>query len=145
MKNAETIRRRIDEAKKISETDPSKAIALLAEVSYDIGIDACDERSELKREVEKLRRFIIGNGDPTNSIMARLKGLENSVDELSCSIGEDIKEIKFALLGDIKGDKKGLYDKVSDNTRINQNLNRIVWAVILIVVGELVARLLGLF
>lgn len=143
MKNAEAIRRRIDEVKKISGDDPTKALSMLAEISYDIGIEACDERHELKREVDRLRKFIIGNGDPANSIMARLKRVEESINQLSCSMGEDIKEIKLALLGDLSIHKEGLIDKVSDNTRINKNLNRVVWAIVMIVIGELVARLIG--
>jgi hypothetical protein len=98
----------------------------------------------LKREVDQLRKFIIGNGDPANSIMARLKELEEGIKSLSCGMGEDIKIIKKALLGDIDSETKGLKQRVADNTRINSNLNRIVWAVVLIVVGEMVARLLGL-
>lgn len=144
MKNAEAIRRRIDEVKEMTDDDQAKALSMLAEISYDIGIDACDERAALKREVDKLRQFIIGNGDPANSIMSRLRGVEESINELMCDLGKDVKDIKEALLGDMKGDKKGIKDRVADNTRITQNLNRIVWAVVLIVVGELVARLIGL-
>lgn len=144
MKNSEAIRRRIDKAKQVAEENPAEAILMLAEISYDIGIDACDERATLKAEVDQLRKFIIGNGDPANSIMARLKELEKGINNLTCGMGEDIKKIKVALLGDIDTDAQGLKEKVADNTRINKNLNRIVWAVVIIVVSELVARLLGL-
>lgn len=144
MKNAEAIRRRIDEVKEMSGVDSKQALSLLADISYDIGIDACDERAELKREVDQLRKFIIGNGDPANSIMARLKSLEEGMNKITCDIGKDVREIKEALLGNIADEKPGLKGQVKDNTRITQNLNRVVWAVVLIVIGELLARLFGL-
>jgi hypothetical protein len=133
MKNATVIRRRLEEIKEM--TDVHQAISALADIQYDIGVSACGERQKLQKEVENLRRLIIGNGDPSQSIVMRLLKVESDVGEVKAKVDE----IHTEILGDLEKDKKGLVSRVRDCERVNANLIKVVW----IVVGVAVTETLG--
>jgi hypothetical protein len=138
MKNAETIRKRLDEIKEMD--DWHKALSSLADIQYEIGMDACSERHELQKEIENLRRVIIGNGDPSNSLVARLSDVEKCMGE----IGNDIKEIKTALVGDMDNDSPGIKGRVRDCEKFADMGKKIIWAVVLTTLAQVVATILGL-
>lgn len=138
MKNNAAIKRQLEEIKKMD--DWHAALTALADIQYDIGMDACSERKDLRDEIEVLRKVIIGNGDPTNSIVTRITDVEKCMG----TIGEDIKEIKDALLGDLKTGKKGLMDRVSDNEKVNANMVKVVWIIVGVAITQVIATLLGL-
>lgn len=137
MKNADSIKRRLEEVKKMA--DRQAALSALADIQYDIGISACEERAQLRKQVEELRAFLIGNGDPSNSVLARLSGVETQM----CKIGNNIDDIKSLLQGDMKG-SSGLLDRVRQNENSHKSINRVMWIIITVVIGELIATVLGL-
>lgn len=137
MKNAESIRKRLDEVKQMKSY--TEALTALADIQYDIGMDACKERSELREDVKRLRAIIMGNGDPEHSLMNRLTQVEACVDGSK----DDLTIIKDALIGKLDG-KKGLLDRMENTEKINANMIKLMWVVVSVVVAEIVALILGL-
>ena len=138
MKNADSIKRRLEEIKNME--DQKAALSALADIQYDIGISACEERTQLRKQVEELRAVLVGNGDPANSVLARLGGVEFEMSE----IGKGIKEIKELLQGGLKSGDSGLIDRVRQNEKCSKNINRVLWLILTIVVGVLVETVLRL-
>ena len=64
MKSKVHVQRRIADIKKI--TDPLQALSELADLTYEIGEEACVEREEIRMLTEKNRLTLMGNGDPAN-------------------------------------------------------------------------------
>ena len=141
MRNAESIRKRLDDAKALKSY--TEALSAFADIQYDIGIDACKERNELRQQIKELRERLFGNGDPDKSIVARLKIVENSVSLFTIETKLDIEMIKPALIGDVDG-KKGLLDRMETAEKLNANLIKVMWTAIGVIVAEVVAKLLGL-
>lgn len=137
MKNAESIRKRLDEVKQMKSY--TEALTALADIQYDIGMDACHERTELREDVKRLRVIIMGNGDPEHSLMNRLTQVESCVDGSK----DDLTIIKDALIGKLDG-KKGLLDRMENTEKINANMIKLMWVVVSVVVAEIVALILGL-
>jgi len=138
MKNAEIIRKRLDEIKKMD--DYHQALSALADIQYEIGIDACGERHELQREIENLRKVIIGNGDPSHSIVARLSDVEKCMGD----IGKNVEDILTALTGNIKEGDGGLIGKVKTCTQFSENAKKIMWVIIGAALTQIIATIIGL-
>ena len=137
MRNAEEIRKRLDEVKKMKSY--TEAINMLADTEYQIGLDACHERHELKDELTKLHVLILGNGDPENSIINRLGKLEDCMDEV-CGKLDDISE---ALLGTMHGEK-GLLYRINDVEEMKSDFKKAKWIAISIVIGQIIIALINL-
>jgi hypothetical protein len=139
MRNADAIRRRLNEVKQIK--DPQVALNTLADIQFEIGISACEERAKLQNEIDNLRRIITGNGSPEHSLMARMNGMEKCVSDLA----SDMKIVKDALLGNLdSGDiSGGILGKIKDAEKMDKNITRAMWIIIAAVLAQLVATLLG--
>ena len=141
MRNAEAIKRRLEAAKHIG--DQKEALNTLADITFDIGISACEERAKLQNEIDNLRRIISGNGDIEHSLISRVSEMERCVS----TMGEDITKIKNALLGDIGDDDKytgGIMGKINDLKDFKSGVTKIMWAIILAAVSQIVVAILGL-
>jgi hypothetical protein len=140
MRNAESIRRRLDEVKNMK--DQQEALCSLADIQFEIGMSACEERSKLQKEIDNLRRIISGNGDPDHSLMSRMSGMEKCVGEM----GDDIKTVKNALLGSLEdGDVTGgILGRIKDAEKVNANITRIMWIILGAAVAQIVATILGI-
>jgi len=138
MKNGDSIKRRLEEVKEMD--DYKNALSALADIQYDIGMSACAERSELRKELESLRRVISGNGHPTDSVLARLSGVEKSIKLM----GDDVTDIKKALLGDLDEQTKGIKERIRDCEKANANIQKFFWIVASLVAAQVVATLWGL-
>jgi hypothetical protein len=139
MRNAEQIRKRLDEVKSMKSY--TEALSTLADIQYDIGMDACHERHILQTEVTKLRALIVGNGDPENSVVSRLRNMEDCVE----TFGDKIDKISDALLGTMDGEK-GLFYRIGDIEDMKDEINKGKWIIIAVVLGEVaiaIIRLLG--
>lgn len=137
MRNAEQIRKRLDDIKQMKSY--TEALTALADVQYEIGIEACHERAELKKEVDRLRAIILGNGDPEHSLMNRMSLLEAHFEDIK----NDVIIIKDAIIGDLKG-KKGLLDRMEESEKINANLVKLMWIIVGVVVSAIVTMIIGL-
>lgn len=141
MKNSESIRKRLDAIKGID--DPHEALSALADISFEIGMSACAERKQLQEEVRELRRKIVGNGNPANSIVSRLGSVEKSME----NIDEKVSRIDKALLGDLENpasQEMSVLARLLNCEKINGNMVRLMWIIIGVVVVEIIATLLGL-
>jgi hypothetical protein len=118
MKNAEQIRKRLDEV--IAKGSYTESIKALCNVTYDIGLDACEERSKMQEDIKLLRRFILGNGDIDDSILARLTGLERCMSDYT----GDMKQIKDKLLGSLDKEDDGIIAKIDKTDTSLKNLEK---------------------
>lgn len=140
MKNAEAIRRRLDEVKKM--TSYTEALKALADIQYDIGVEACNERKLLREEVEKLRSIILGNGNQDKSLLHRIGVLERCVNENSESTNKSLEKIENALLG--SDQQEGIYEKIRSIEKMKANIDRVMWVIISAVIGQLILILIGI-
>jgi hypothetical protein len=138
MRNKASIRKRLNEVRGM--TDTNKALSVLADIQYEIGLDACAERTELRKEVNRLRVVVMGNGDPSHSIITRLSAVEVCMGELS----KDMKEIKAALLGDVKG-KGGILQRLKDVEDVVFDMVKFKWIIIGLIAAQVVSVIVGLF
>jgi len=141
MRNAESIKKRLENVKLMKSY--TEALCALADIQYEIGVDACAERSELREQIRVLKNKLFGNGDPDKSIVARLKYLEDSIEKFTRETKTDIEIIKSGLIGDLDG-KKGLLDRMETAEKLNANLIKVMWIAISVIVAELAANLLGI-
>jgi len=137
MKNAEEIRKRLDEVKKMKSY--TEAINMLADIQYQIGLDACHERHVLQDELTKLHILILGNGDPEKSVINRLGKVEECMDKV-CGKLDDISE---ALLGTMHGEK-GLLYRINDVEEMKSDFKKAKWIAISIAIGQIVIALINL-
>ena len=151
MRNAEQIRKRLDEVKKMKSY--TEALNALADIQYEIGMDACHERKELRAEVERLRIIILGNGKPEGSLLNRVSDIEGCVSEFTGVSGGDIKEIKEALLGtfdkkglveQIRTDKVDLLNKIKPLQELKDDIKNGKWVIYGIIIAEVIALLIRL-
>ena len=137
MKNAEEIRKRLDEVKKMKSY--TEAINMLADIQYQIGLDACHERHALQDELTKLHVLILGNGDPENSIINRLVKMEECMDEVCVKL-DDISE---ALLGTMHGEK-GLLYKINDIEDMSKGFKKAMWIAVSVIIGQIIIAFINL-
>lgn len=136
MKNAELMKQRLEKVKK--ENSYTKALSALADIQYEIGLDACQERNNLRRDVNSLREVILGNGSPEKAMLTRLAKVETFVTD----IDGKIDKMDNALYGDEKD--PGMLENIRKLKESNDKRERLTWLVISIVVGEIVLSLLGI-
>lgn len=140
MKNAEAIRRRLDEIKKMSSY--TEALVALSDVTFDIGMEACSERAQLRRDVEAMRKVLEGNGDPSHSIVHRLASVEEAVE----SVAKNVQEIKDKLIGTLE--KGGTIARCNERferlEEVRDGIKKVGWFVGLAVLGQAVMTLLNI-
>ena len=137
MKSKTRVQRKIEVIKQM--TDPVKALHELADLTYEIGEEACEERGEIRELTLKNRLAIIGNGDPAHSLVGRLLSVEQKVDLFAC----DIKEIKVLLVGDVsqKGlSLKGRMERFEDYVI---RAERLQWLTISAIIGYIIYQVLA--
>jgi len=140
MRNSEVIKKRLENVKLMKSY--TEALCALADIQYDIGLDACNERNELREQIGVLKARLFGNGDPDKSIVARLKYLEDSIEKFTKETQMDLKIIKAGLIGNLDG-KKGLLDRMETAEKLNANLIKVMWIAVSVIVAQVVASLLG--
>jgi len=143
MKNAEAIRKKLDEVKKMKSY--TGAVSALTDVTFEIGIDACHERNEHRREIEKLREdvimlrcIILGDGKPEDSVLARLARVETCTNEIQSTL-ETIEE-------NLKGgyDTEGLIEQLRTLKKMGDNIRKLTWIIVSIFIGEVILALIGI-
>ena len=141
MQNAEAIRRRLDEVKNMKSY--TEALTSLADIQFEVGLQACSERSELRKELETLRLILIGNGNPENSLVSRVGVLERCMTDCSTRTSKSIEKIEEALLGDDKG--AGLFEKIRSIELVRSNIQKVMWIMIGTVATQIVLAVIKLF
>ena len=143
MKNAEEIKKRLDDVKKMKSY--TGAINVLADIQYETGIEACRERHELRKEIEKLRediimlrRIILGDGKPEDSVLARMARVEICTNKIQSTL-ETIEE-------NLKGgyDTEGLIEQLRTLKKMGENIKKLTWIIVSIFIGEVILALIGI-
>jgi DNA-binding FrmR family transcriptional regulator len=141
MKNAEAIRRRLDEIKKMSSY--TEALIALSDVTFDIGMEACSERAQLRKDVEAMRKVIEGNGDPSHSVVHRLASVESAVDE----VAENVQKILDKLVGTLE--KGGTIARCNERfeklEELHKDIKKVGWYVVFAWLGIIINALVSLF
>lgn len=140
MNDEKRILKQVEGIKQI--TEPLKAISELADLTYSIGLDACEERVEIRGDVAKLQTVMVGNGAPDKSLISKIDRVQSCYD----SIAEDIREIKILLMGDMKdastkGMKGRLIDAEKQAKKTAANLDKLMWVVMFAVVAQILASI----
>lgn len=136
MKSKERVTRKIEAIKNMG--DPMSALKELADLTFEMGEEACVERKEIGELTEKNRLALIGNGNPTASLVGRMSSVENKVDLFAC----DIKEIKDLLVGGVNQrdiSLKARMDKFDDYVKRAEKLQ---WFTITAIVGYVITQIL---
>ena len=130
------------------EDDLAKAIKMTTEIGEEAIKSSIEDRIQIREDISAIKRTVVGNGDPTHSIIARVEALEERI-RVSCGVVEEIRKL---LVGDLSGRKDSVSDKVDDlSERISKleaamgSISKLTWVVILAVVGEVLARVFNLF
>lgn len=121
------------------EDDLARAIQMAADIGESAINASVQDRIGIKAQLSELRKVISGNGDPSHSIVTRLENIECKT--MSCEV--EIKEIVNLLRGDLKGGES-LLDKIRKQEKLVENVVKMGWIVLGIVITEVVVRLLGL-
>ena len=130
-----------------SEQDASRAIGQIV----DLADESCGYREQeseaICKSVREINKALIGNGDPTNSIVARLKRIEDNYSEMN----ESVNAMKKLLIGDLDSRKNSVADALDNmNERIERlersmlNINKVVWIVATALIGEIVLAIIRL-
>ena len=80
-----------------TEGDLVTAVHMMADLGYGMVVSRKRKDLELQGEIEKLRKVLLGNGDPSNSLVSKVSALTYS---MATACGE-IGEIKALLVGDL--------------------------------------------
>ena len=133
--------------------DPEGMVKATTYLVEENSVDNFKVKSEIMEYIKLLKITITGNGDPTNSLIARLEASECALKLIS----NKIEILTHAITGDMTGDN-GIKTQIQnldniiknqDNTikQLNKKINNIKngsWAIILIVLGQVIALLLNL-
>ena len=136
MKSKARVEKRITYIKSL--TDPIKALHELADLTLEIGEEACEELGQIRELTEKNRIALIGNGAPNNSVIGRLLSVEQKMDLYAC----DIKEIKDLLIGGISQKGLSLKMRVEKFEDYMIRSERLQWFTITAIIGYVIAQIL---
>ena len=139
MKSKLRVQRKIEAIKKM--TDPLKALSELADLTYEIGEEACEEREEIRSLTMQTRMALMGNGDPANSVIGRLITLEDKVSPLA----KDICEIKNMFIGSLTSSQPSLKQRMDDFEKHVQRSEKMLWAILTSIAGYIVYQVLTAF
>ena len=139
MKQSASIKRRIEIIKKM--TDPLAALRELADLTYEIGEDACHEREEIRELTAQNRQALMGNGNPGNSILGRLTELEKQVTPLA----KDICEIKALLTGGLTSKEPSFKQRMDNFEQHVERSEKLLWAILSSIALYIVYQVLTTF
>lgn len=124
MKSKERIQRRIAVIKAMD--DPLEAIRELADLTYEIGEEACVEREQIRELTSQNRKALMGNGSQENSIIYRLGETVKCQTEMMATLAS----IQKSLIGDIDHpDTESIVSRLRDVERVIGNINKVAWMV----------------
>mgnify|MGYP005822884633 CR=1 FL=1 len=131
-----------------TQSDPMVAVATIADLSDESFAELEERNLRMEADLASIKKILIGNGDPTNSLVARLTRIEEDSNKFSSTL----QEIRTYLVGDLTTKKDSICDKIdSIEDRLVKvessmsSINKVVWIAITAVIGEIVLTILRLF
>jgi predicted transcriptional regulator len=124
------------------ETDTHKAVHMLADLGEDNIIAAMKERAEMRAQMLTLVKILIGNGDPSHSMINRVDDLEKTFEKCK----ESLVQIQRLLMGDLTTgmSEDSIIDKVKKADKMANVAIKLGWIVLGILVAQIVTTVLGL-
>jgi len=140
MQSRERVIRRIKAIKLIK--DPLEAIHELADLTFDIGEEACQERKSIRSLTEANRTALLGNGNHEHSIMFRL----GETVRVQAEMMDSLTKIQKALIGDLDDpDCESIIGRLRDVERVIATINRLTWAAITVFLGQVILFIWAFF
>lgn len=140
MQTKERVQRRIAAIKQID--DPLEALRELADLTFEIGEEACHEREQIRELTETNRLCLMGNGDPEHSIVHKL----GETVKCQAKMMEEMTSIRKALVGDLEDpDAPSLIGRLKDVERVIDNMRNVTWKLVSVFVGQLALFLWAFF
>jgi hypothetical protein len=118
--------------------DPVKALHELADLTFEIGEDACHEREEIRQLTVQARLALMGNGDPANSVLGRLVVLEEKVTPLA----RDICDIKGLLTGGLTSSQPSMRQRMDTFEEYVKESKKMQWYILSAIIGYIVYQVL---
>ena len=138
MKDKDRVNQVIDDIK--STEDPREAIKKLADLTREIGLEACRERETIRSLTEKNRLALIGDGNPEHSVLGRLVSVEKKVDIFT----KDICDIKDLLVGGLThSNNPSLKSRIEKFEDYAKRSEKIQWLILSAIIGYVVYQILA--
>jgi hypothetical protein len=122
-------------------TEPLEALRELADLTFEIGEDACREREEIRELTIQNRLALMGNGNPANSVLGRLIALEDKVSPLA----KDICEIKTLFTGSLTSSQPSLRQRMDNFEEYVKESKKMQWYILSAIIGYIVYQVLTTF
>ena len=129
---------------RIKETeDAMTAIHLIADVGYGAVVSRKRDIAKVELELGQIKKILLGNGDPTNSILAKV----NTLMVIQDRTNQELSDLKYLIIGDVKKgvDNESLLDRVQHAQKMSQTASKLVWIILTFFILELLGRIMGLF
>lgn len=124
------------------EADAHKAIHMLADLGEDAVISSMSDRAEMRAQLIMLVKILVGNGDPSHSMVNRVEDLECTLADLK----KIMLQIQTLLMGDLTTGLKedSIMDKVKRADKVASSAIKLAWIVLGLFITQLVTTLLNL-
>ncbi len=130
-----------------SEPDANRAISQVIDLADESFGNRELDIENICNMVNNINKALLGNGDPTNSIIARLTRIEENYSRMN----DNINSIQKLLIGDISSRKDSIAENLENmNDRIERlersmlNINKVIWVAVAAIVGEIVLAILSI-
>lgn len=123
------------------EKTASKAIKLITDISEETENSNARAIATISNGVKEVKKMLNGNGDPAHGVLGRIETIEKDLAESKCNV----EEIKTAIIGEVAGTTdKSLSARITHLENSMGIVSKISWAIIALILAELVARILKL-
>lgn len=140
MKNRDRIQRRMSEIKSMADQLP--AIKELADLTFEMGEDACEERKGLRELTQQNRFILVGNGHQEDSIIYKLGQTVVAQAEMM----KTLTSIQKSLVGDIETpEAESIISRLRDVERVIANINKLTWLIVSVFLTQIVLFIWAFF
>lgn len=126
----------------LTEKDHELLINKLTKLSYAHVLSSERCFSDIHSNIDKIEKILVGNGDPKNSVIARMDDIEVKV----CSIENTVNAIKKMLYGDLEkgANEISLVERVRSVERVASIAIKLSWIVMGALVTQIILQILKL-
>jgi len=124
------------------EADTHKAVHMLADLGEEAVVAGMNDRAEMRAQMLTLVKILIGNGDPSHSMINRVEDLEITLGDCK----KVLLQIQTLLMGDLATGMKedSILDKVKKADKVSATAIKLAWMVLGLLVAQIVSTLLNL-
>ena len=124
------------------EPETHKAVHMLADLGEEAVVAGMQDRAEMRAQMLTLVKILIGNGDPSHSMINRVEDLELTLGDCK----KVLLQIQTLLMGDLTTGMKedSILDKVKRADKVSATAIKLAWMVLGLLVAQIVSTLLNL-